>query len=149
MAFEYNWIVRGLAQGTFPGNADVAFREFDAVVLCAEEHQPRWTVPRGKALFKLPLDDDDYQQVPLDVGRIIIQTAHAAGTHHVAGRTVVSTCHQGRNRSGLVTALIMMLHYRMPSAEAIRMVQQRRKHPDGALANPMFVQFLHNYRAYL
>lgn len=146
-AFNYSWIINGLAQGTFPGTPETAFKDFDVVVLCAEEHQPRWRVPPGKKLYHLPLDDDGYNQVPLDVGRIVIQAAHAAGTHHVAGHPVVTTCHQGRNRSGIVTALILMLHYNMQPREAIRLVQSRRK--NDALANPMFTQFLYNVPAYI
>lgn len=146
VAFNYDWIVPGLAQGNFPGDVKTAFRDFDVILLCAEEHQPRWSAPSGKFIFKLPLDDDPYQPVPMDVGRVVVQTAKAAGTYHAAGHPLITTCHQGRNRSGICTAIILMHFYKMGPQEAIDLV--RRKRNDDCIGNPMFEQFLHNYHAY-
>lgn len=147
MAFEYSWIINNLAQGSFPGTAKTAFDNFDVIVLCAEEHQPKWKVPNGKYLFKMPLDDDCYQQVPLEVGRIVCEVAHAAGSYHVAGMRVLTSCHQGRNRSGITTALILMMFYGMDAKRAIDLIRSQRN--DDCIGNPMFEQFLYNYQAYL
>jgi protein-tyrosine phosphatase len=146
MDFEYSWIVNGLAQGNFPGSAKTAFSHFDVVVLCAEEHQPPWQVPKDKHLFKMPLDDDPYRQVPLEVGRIVCHTAHAAGTYLVNGRSVLTSCHQGWNRSGITTAMILIMFMGMTPAKAIKLIRSRRN--DDCIGNPMFEQFLHNWQAY-
>lgn len=148
MAFDFSWIIPGLAQGNFPGDPRTAFSSFNVVMLCAEEHQPRWKVPdpRRNFLFKLPLDDDPYQPVPLDVGRAVVQTAKAAGSYHMAGHPLITTCHMGHNRSGICTAIILMHFYRMSPQQAIALIRQRRN--NDCIGNPMFEQFLHNYRAY-
>lgn len=146
VAFNYDWIITGLAQGNFPGDTKTAFADFDVVMLCAEEHQPRWKVPAGKFAFKIPLDDDPYQPVPLDVGQVIVQQSIAAGTYHMAGHPLLTTCHQGRNRSGICTAIILMHFYKMKPQEAIDLIRSRRN--NDCIGNPMFEQFLHNFRAY-
>jgi protein-tyrosine phosphatase len=146
VAFNYSWIINGLAQGNFPGDATTAFSDFDVIMLTAEEHQPKWKVPSGKFIFKLPLDDDPYQPVPLDVGRVIVKQAKAAGSYHVAGHPLVTTCHQGHNRSGICTGIILMHYYGMTPANTIRLIRSKRN--NDCIGNPMFEQFLHNYRAY-
>lgn len=146
MAFNYDWIIDRLAQGNYPGDTKTAFKDFDVILLCAEEHQPRWKTPAGKFIFKLPLDDDPYQPVPLDVGRVIVQTAKAAGTYHVAGHRVITTCHQGHNRSGICTAIILMTYYGMSANDSINLIRKRRN--NDCIGNPMFEQFLHNLSAY-
>jgi protein-tyrosine phosphatase len=146
MGFNYSWIVPNLAQGNFPGTAARAFEAFDVVVLCAEEHQPRWKSPRGKYLFKLPLDDDPYQSVPYDVGNGVLRTALAAGSYHMHGHPLITTCHQGHNRSGICTGIILMDYYGMSASEAIDLIRERRN--DDCIGNPMFEQFLHNLDSY-
>jgi protein-tyrosine phosphatase len=138
--FNYNWIVPGLAQGSFPDPPKLAWDNFDVLVLCAEEHQPRIAPPPNKFVFKLPLDDDPYNQLPIEAQQVILQTAHAVGTYLVAGCRVLSTCHQGLNRSGLITALLLMRCYQMPAPQAIQLIRAKRDRD--ALCNPMFEQFL-------
>lgn len=146
MAFEFSPLIHNLAQGSYPNPPHEAFRHFDVLVLCAEEHQPRVACPPGKYVFKVPLDDDVYNQVPPDVVSAILQTAHAIGTYLQAGHSVVTTCHQGLNRSGLLSGLLLMDCYRMSAAEAIKLIRKRRS-PD-ALCNPMFEQLLHSIDLY-
>lgn len=140
MAFEYHNIIHNLAQGSYPNPPTEAFRDFDVLVLCAEEHQPRIQCPPGKYVFKIPLDDDIYNQVPPEVVSILLQNAHDIGTYLQAGQRVVTTCHQGRNRSGLMTALLLMNTYGMKAADAIRLIRDKRD--KDALCNPMFEQLL-------
>lgn len=148
MDFNYSWIIDRLAQGNFPGSANRAFEEFDVVMLCAEEHQPKWKSrpSDGKFVYHLPLDDDPFQPVPLDVGRVIVQTAIAAGSYHVAGKRVITTCHQGHNRSGICTAIIMMHYYGVSPRDAINTIRRQRN--DDCVGNPMFEQFLSNWLDY-
>lgn len=143
MSFNYNWIVHNFAQGNFPGTRELAFQDFDVVVLCAEEHQPSWRSGGGKFVFRLPLDDDPYRPLPPDVQKVIIDTAHAVATYHASGHPVVSTCHMGHNRSGLVTCLVLMECYGMSADDAIRLVRDKRG--DDCIGNPMFEQFLRNH----
>jgi hypothetical protein len=144
--FNYDYVIQNLAQGGWgdPGveaGIQNAWQEFDVIVLCAEEHQgPRVKAPAGKYLFRLPLDDDPYVQLPTDVGKVVVDVASAVGTYLLNGHRVVTTCHQGLNRSGLTTAIILMKYYRMSAQEAAKLIRSRRDRD--ALCNPMFVQFL-------
>lgn len=137
---DFHWIVPDLAQGGYPEPPNSAFDTFDVVAFCAEELQPHIKAPRGKALFKIPLDDDFYRPIPEEVGDLLHAAAKALCTYCVAGKKVLTTCQEGRNRSGVMTALILMYGYGMKPATAITLI--RRKRPVDALANPMFVQFL-------
>ena len=71
---------------------------------------------------------------------MVKQTASAVGSYLVNGHRVLTTCHQGLNRSGMTTALILMQYYGMGAHDAAKLIRSRRD-PD-ALCNPMFVQFL-------
>ena len=146
---DFHWIVPGLAQGSFPGNSGIRgaahfdktiFDTFDVVVLCAEELQSRVQAPEGKALFKIPLDDDIYRPIPDDVGEVLHDAAARLTTYCAGGQSVLTTCAEGRNRSGVMTALILMYGYGMDAGTAIKLI--RKKRPKGCLGNPMFEQFL-------
>jgi protein-tyrosine phosphatase len=148
-SFTYHWIVPSLAQGSYPDPPNrapkTAFENFDVLILAAEEHQaPRYKPPPGKLIYRVPLDDDPYQQLPREVAEVVMHVANAAGSHLVSGKKTLSTCHMGLNRSGLVTGLILMQYFRMTPAAAIRLIRQKRDRD--ALCNPMFEQFLHNVR---
>jgi hypothetical protein len=56
-----------------------------------------------------------------------------------AGGCVMTMCNAGRNRSGLLSALIVRHLFGIPGADAIEIVQARRPN---ALANDYFVEFL-------
>jgi protein-tyrosine phosphatase len=137
---DFNWIVPGLAQGSFPEPPESAFAHFDVVVLAAEELQaPRARAPAGCFLFRLPLDDDIYRPVPPEVGDVLHQTGYALATYLAGGQRVLTTCAQGRNRSGILSALTLMYALRMPPHDAIKLIQSKRK---WALSNTMFTQWL-------
>lgn len=143
--FNFHWVVPGLAQGSYPNPPETAFHDFDVLVLCAEEHQaPRLKLPKGKLVFRVPLDDDPYRQLPAEVAQIVMHTANAVGSHLVSGKKTLVTCHMGLNRSGMVTALVLMQYFRMSAKDAIRLIRQKRDRD--ALMNPMFEQFLSNVR---
>lgn len=143
---DYHWIVPGIAQGSYPDPPKAAFRDFDVVVFCAEEHQPRIKPPPGKLIFKLPLDDDIYRPIPPEVHQILHQAAQSLASYHTNGKKLLITCAQGVNRSGLMTALTMAYSLRMPMRETINIIRRKRKSGDPdlyALCNPMFEQYLH------
>ena len=136
---DYNWIATGLAQGSYPEPPESAFEHFDVVVFAAEELQPNIQAPPGCYLFKLPMDDDIYRPVPPEVGQVLHQTAHALASYLAAGNKVLTTCAQGRNRSGILTALTMMYAFDMPAKDVISIIQRKRSY---ALSNTMFTQWL-------
>lgn len=147
--FDFHWIVPDLAQGAFPGEDSVGragrldksiFDTFDVLVLCAEELQPRAKAPSGKEIFKLPMDDDIYRPIPDEVQDILHEAAKRLVTYCAHGQKVLTTCAEGRNRSGIVTGLMLMYGYNMKPREAITLI--RRKRPKDCLGNPMFEQFL-------
>ena len=137
---DFHWIVPDLAQGGKVSAPKSAFETFDVVAFCAEELQPRIKAPKGKAIFRIPLDDDIYRPIPEEVGEILHESAKALCTYCAGGKKVLTTCQEGRNRSGVMTALILMYGYSMKPDTAIKLI--RKKRPVDALANPMFVQFL-------
>jgi len=142
---DFDWIISGkLAQGAYPDPPDRVFATFDTVVFTAEEAQPRWlSPPAGKTPIFVPMDDDLYRPVDLASAQILNRLANQLADEVVRGRKVLITCWQGANRSGLLTALVLMKVKGMNGAAAIRTIQQRRR-PKGieALCNPMFQQFL-------
>lgn len=144
-ALDFHWIVPNLAQGSYPEPPKSAFEHFDVVVFAAEELQPRFKAPQGCYLFKVPLDDDPYRPLPVEVQKILVDVAQRVGAFLTQGHKILVTCAQGRNRSGIITALVLMNCFGMSGKEAIRTVRRKRRGHD-ALANPMFEQFLLNVR---
>jgi protein-tyrosine phosphatase len=141
---EFHWINPFLAQGSYPRPPEAVWGKFDALVLCAEELQPKIRIPSGKKLFRFPIDDDIYRPVPKQVGVLAHQLARQLATLLRANKKVLITCAQGVNRSGLIAALALMYAYRMSAAQAIAMLRDKRKVGGGIypLMNPMFEHFL-------
>jgi protein-tyrosine phosphatase len=80
----------------------------------------------------------DHDKVDIDAHDLdhVVQSAHADWQ---AGKRVLIRCQAGWNRSGLITALVLMREgYR--SAEAIELIRQMRS--ENALCNRSFEQFL-------
>ena len=110
---------------------------FDVLILCAREIQPDIVSP-GLIVIHAPMADDYGHFHPDDVREA--ERAVALASYHLnAGRRVLSTCHHGRNRSGLVSALTLMRVFGSTPQDAIRMVQAARKN---ALENPQFVRYI-------
>lgn len=59
------------------------------------------------------------------------------------GAVVLTMCNAGRNRSGLLSALIVHHAFGIPGADAIEVVRSRRPN---ALANDYFVDFLESFK---
>ncbi len=110
----------------------------DVLVLCAMEHQPHSAQLPGVRVMVVhaPLDD-----AKPTLEEII--TARQAAVHVARelrrGRRVLVTCAQGRNRSGLVTALALR-YLGVTADEAIRLI--RRARGANALSNPHFVDVI-------
>lgn len=147
---DFHWVLdRKVAQGGYPGaNPNDIFDKFDVVVYMAEEAQPRIAQPEGKLALYGPIDDDIYRPVPPKVGELL----HRLGGHCASlvrsGRSVLITCQQGKNRSGLVTALTLLkLFPAWTPEQAITLIRRRRRFPHGdyALSNTMFEQYLRQH----
>jgi protein-tyrosine phosphatase len=85
-------------------------------------HQP---LPDGKSIYKM----------------MIYNAAREAIDAIDDGHVVLTHCHAGKNRSGLINCLIVMELLDMTGTEALAFVRQGRPN---AVANPYFQSLLHN-----
>ena len=132
-------IIPGLWQGSIPPKgATVKLAGFDVLVLCAEEYQPRSIEFGAMRVVHAPLDD---HARPLSESewRMILGASEIVADQLRRGRRVLVTCAMGRNRSGIVTALAIMLVTGCRPSRAIRVVRGRRK---DALTNLSFTSQL-------
>ena len=109
----------------------------DVLVLCAMEHQPRSAeLPGVRMVVHAPMDDAEPS-----LEEVVTARQAAAHVAHALrhGRRVLVTCAQGRNRSGLVSALALTRLGASPD-QAIRLV--RRARGANALSNPHFVDVI-------
>ena len=128
MTGGYSYLTSRLAQGARP---PVGVRlPFDVIVLAAWEYQPEMP---GYEVLHVPLDDEFELPVTAQDRTRIQATARAVARHVRAGRRVLVTCHQGRNRSGVIAGLALV-ELGIPGAEAANRIRYLR---DG-LTNPHF-----------
>lgn len=146
---DFDQIHPGLFQGSYPKLTKELMQQFDVVVYCAMEKQPKAAdlklVPRGKHVVGIPLDDDSHQPITREQAAYMIKLARQLATHVRAGSRVLVTCAMGLNRSGIVTALTLMAVTGCPGPAAVGVVRQRRRPAsDGtrALFNPIFARFV-------
>lgn len=130
-------IVNGIFQGGYPHH-NPAEDGFDALVLCAEEYQPSAAAFPGVEVVYAPMADTQ-----IDLATIGIAASAAARVADLmregGARKVLVTCAAGRNRSGLVTGLLLHELYNLSGDTAISIIQGKRP---GALSNDSFVEFL-------
>lgn len=131
-------LASGLYQGSVPPpGREVARAGFDTVVLCAYELQPPHGLvpPRGVRILRCPLDDDPTVPLTDDEWRMVVRTSETVERRVRRGQRVLVTCAQGRNRSGLVSAIALHLLTGMRGRDIIRHIRQRRAN---ACTNSMF-----------
>lgn len=117
-----------LAQGSAP--PENASLPFDVIVLAATEYQHP-SLP-GYEVILAPLTD--HGPPPTSTERAIIyETAQLVARRIRSGKSVLVTCWQGRNRSGVIAGLALV-ELGMPPG---MVVQQIRRLRDG-LKNPYF-----------
>lgn len=133
---EIGMVTRGLYQGSKPPPGQLPFA---VLVLAAKEYQPEiHKFPGVREVIHCPLDDAALSQSEATAA---VSVAKRLARHILAGATVLVTCNQGRNRSGLISALTLLrLNGRMTAGRACHMV--RRARGPNALTNPSFVKFL-------
>jgi len=153
-------IYAGLWQGGWPTPGEwLASQGFSTLVLCAHEYQPPRVFPSmiaaqpglrdadpwpGVEVIYAPLDDDFEEPPPRDVLRGAVYAGRMVAQRLAERSKVLVTCWQGRNRSGLVSAIGLHLHLGISGKAAARIVQTRRK---GALRNPQFCALLDGLQA--
>lgn len=116
-----------------------------AVVLCAqpsdylEEGIDYPLVVPGLTIRFAPMDDD--REAGIDAYTITTAKKAAAWTLGMlnAGKRVLVTCMAGRNRSGLVSALVLMTRRGLTGEEAVAYIQAKRPN---ALSNDSFAEWL-------
>jgi len=115
-----------------PGPA-LATMGFDVLALCAMEYQPTTEWYPGIVIGRIRLDDAE-----LSAGQALqaFQLAAQLAKMIKMKKRVLVTCAQGRNRSGLITALTMVALTGCSGFEACHAVRVRRQSPFGpALMN--------------
>jgi protein-tyrosine phosphatase len=143
MAVDATEIVPGIYQGAMPpAGGDVARAGFSLLVLAAlgpEYPRPPTSASYpGVRVLHVPLDDN-FELVTADEGRRAIAAAREVAMWARSGHRVLVTCHLGRNRSGLISALAVRLLTGLSPMRAIARVQSQRS---GALRNPAMQRFL-------
>ena len=130
------WLWQGSAPPTGP---HVARAGFHTLVLCAMEYQPEMHHFPGVEVIHAP--NDDRSDVPPTKEQLLgaLRAARVVTERVKESKRVLVTCMQGRNRSGLVSALSLYLLGVKPSA-AVDMVKNKRRRR--ALSNPRFVEAL-------
>lgn len=140
MSLDATELAPRLAQGSAPRSAeDIRRAGFQVVVFAAAEVQPPDHVLVGLEALRCPLTDDPTRPVTAVEWQAACACADAVVRRWHAGRTVLVTCAQGRNRSGLISALALIRSGRLLAPAAVRLIQGRRAF---ALTNPRFVEAL-------
>lgn len=125
-------IAQKLWMGSRPSPAACQF--FDVIVLAAEEHQPELPCKTIRA----PIDDARPTHNEISIA---LKAARQVNQERRKGRRVLVSCYMGINRSGLVTALAMMLNG-SSAQSAIGRIRKARKAPITPLSNRHFVELL-------
>lgn len=138
MRFDAHEIAPGLWMGSQPPvGHQLAARGFDIVVLCAVEYQPGAEWFPGVSVARITLDD-----ARLSGGDALksFTLGSEIAKEIKNGKTALVTCRQGRNRSGLVTALTLTQLTGCSGLSACMAIMTRRRSPFGpVLSNESFV----------
>lgn len=131
---DYSYLTHDfrLAQGSVPP-ANVPL-PFDVVVLAANEHQDI-PIP-GCEVILAPLDDSGPPPTAIET-MIIRRVSREVAQRLRSGQRVLVTCHQGRNRSGVIAGLALV-ELGLPGPRAARRIQRIRN----GLTNPHFYEMV-------
>jgi len=125
------------------GLGDLAYPErYDVIVLCADELQADDASVKAYGdrirIISAP-NDDSANPFTKAQATIAVQASKQVADEYKAGKRILVSCRQGRNRSGLVMALTLHRLFGISGEEAIRLIRSKVPH---ALANPEFNNFL-------
>jgi protein-tyrosine phosphatase len=118
---------------------------FQVVVLCAEEFQPARHIIATEDMEVIHAPNDDSEK-PLTRDQLTtaIAASRVVASRFRQGKKVLVSCMQGRNRSGLVTALALHRIYGMAGERCRGYIRSKVPH---ALTNPSFNKFLDTLKA--
>jgi protein-tyrosine phosphatase len=124
-------------QGSKPpyGRA-VAASGFGVLVLSAKEYQPASIHFPGVHVVYAPFDDGDLTKEEFAVATKASKVVSEAASD---GIPVLITCYQGRNRSGLISALAV---YRLTGESGVKIAHLIKSKRRGALTNPDFLEMV-------
>lgn len=136
-------ILGNLWMGSAPPIGLGVAQHFDHLVLCAKEYQlPPECFP-GVEVIYAPMNDDGSPMTAEEM-QIAIRAAGKVIRRLVDGRRVLSTCRQGRNRSGIIAALALCLGPpKLNPAKAVSKIRFARG--PGAMVNKDFLWFLNEF----
>lgn len=146
-AFTYDEIAPGLFQGSKPPfGPTLKELGLDVLVLTAREIQPASVYFPGVEVVHAPIDDMPDER-PLDRHglSLVLNAARRATNALAAGRRVLVTCAAGMNRSGLVSAVTLIMSQGLSGRAAIETVKRNRRWGEDGyqpLSNPQFVAML-------
>lgn len=130
-------VAPGLWQGSIPPQGDVLRRAgFGVLVLCAREHQPSGAKFPEVVTLHAPMEDAELDTATWATA---VRAARAVADARLRGQRALVTCAMGLNRSGLVSALSLMIFDGMNGSQAVARVKSRRPM---ALFNESFVRAL-------
>lgn len=148
---SFSRISEKLWQGGYPlRGAELAAAGFDVIVLSAEELQPE-SAEEARVVFPgvevvcAPLDDVD--PITPAIIRVANEAADYVARKVRLGRRVLVTCAQGKNRSGLISALTLVRLRGISGKEAALVVREARLPAAKALTNPAFSAYLESLPA--
>ena len=130
-----------LWMGSMPVPYSSLYGHFDGLVLCACEYQCPAAFFPGVKVLSVSLNDDG-SPMTRDEAFAAVGAAKNVVKWIESGMRVLVTCMQGRNRSGLVTALALCSGpWKMNPDQAISTVRAARG--PTALSNGDFVDLIH------
>ena len=123
-------------------------KAFHLIVFCAKEFGPPPQVldhsrdRRQTRVYHAPMDDAN---ITRDEMFMASQAAKIVAAAFLKRKRILVTCHEGRNRSGLVVALALDILSSEGGEAAFNAVRERRRRAKGpALTNPTFATLLKN-----
>ncbi len=136
---EMSQVAPRLWQGSRPEcGTDLRALGIDVLVLSAMEHQLAASCFQGVETLYVKLDDSGPPPSEREL-RDAQRVADDVAWRYMHGERVLITCFAGLNRSGLITALVLMRAYGFDGKTAIAVVQAARP---AALGNAHFRAYL-------
>lgn len=136
--FEQDRVASRIHQGSRPPIGTALRRlGFDVVVLCDDRYQRPQSDFAGVLVIHAPLHET--LDFPADEEKIALDASRRAARCWLRGERVLVTCRKGRNRSGLVTSLLLCEVFGYSGIESVFAIRAARKN---ALTNDRFVELL-------
>ena len=119
-------------------------KHFNCLALCADDYQLVKNPWRDIEVINAPLVDSGEPMLRLEP-EIAVKAAGAIIGRLLKDKNVLVTCIAGRNRSGLVCAIVLCKGFGFTPDQAISMIRSART--EKAFRNPYFEKFLKDYCA--